>query len=755
MEPVVVLTTLVGFLLDFIWREIKDNALSTAKGYIKDKGNKLYEKLKNNEKLLREFKKFSYDYYKDEMQGIEFAERFYFTGVNEFVKEHKDEFIKLYLDCEDRKAEKERLLDLLSKEVSPDENLRIYFDCVLNFFADYIKDSMPDTFKWVYTNIKNTMSEQFEITNANIAELKEQTAKIYAKIPVTQQLIRTGDIKPTAYKGSNSDRYICRPTITNEIAGKLADNNLVFLWSEVAGLGKSETAREYAMEYKGSYSIMQIVTNENNESLKDTIAKISYDGDSEDRSIDVKYHRIIRLLSSDEKKLIIVDNYNPKNFEDDNEVIQSLADIANCDFVFTTRTKSDEYNYVDIPQLSEDDLCKVFLSIAKNEDESKVRELIRTVNNHTLVVVLVAGMISRWSQRNKKNLDDYIEEIKSNNDRIGNLNNKVLHRGKIAIPFEHIKSLFNLAGLNDMERYVMKNACLLPVSGMNFREFNNMISKIFEYSDIKQFLQSVQETDTSELVENEELLEILEFFNSTDESEIKNELNEFNEENNYTDVLDTLIQCNWLKEVSGNVSLHPLIAEVIEEELKPTSDDCENYIDNLFAEIDECYEKDYGKAYSYIEVAKGMADYFLRSGEKTENTGYLFNNVGYLCNAFADYELAIKYYEKSIAIREDVLESNHPDLASTYNNLGLAYNNKGDYDKAIEYISKALGILEKAYKDNPNYPYLAGAYNNLVGVYINKGEYDKAIEYYSKALGIVEIAYKDNPNHPDLATSYN
>ena len=44
-----------------------------------------------------------------------------------------------------------------------------------------------------------------------------------------------------------------------------------------------------------------------------------------------------------------------------------------------------------------------------------------------------------------------------------------------AVIFEHIKALFNLSSLTDKERYIMVNACLLPLSGMPVAEFETFI----------------------------------------------------------------------------------------------------------------------------------------------------------------------------------------------------------------------------------------------------------------------------------------
>ena len=41
------------------------------------------------------------------------------------------------------------------------------------------------------------------------------------------------------------------------------------------------------------------------------------------------------------------------------------------------------------------------------------------------------------------------------------------------------------------------------------------------------------------------------------------------------------------------------------------------------------------------------------------------------------------------------MDIEHPDLATSYNNIGVVYYHKGDYESALDYFQKALAIREK------------------------------------------------------------
>lgn len=93
----------------------------------------------------------------------------------------------------------------------------------------------------------------------------------------------------------------------------------------------------------------------------------------------------------------------------------------------------------------------------------------------------------------------------------------------------------------------------------------------------------------------------------------------------------------------------------------------------------------------------------------------------------------------------------NPNHASSYNNLGLVYYSKGDYNTALEYYCKALAIMEKNNQTkNPN---TATILNNIGGIFDELGRYDTALDYYFNALAIREELL--GMKHPDSAQSYN
>jgi tetratricopeptide (TPR) repeat protein len=128
-----------------------------------------------------------------------------------------------------------------------------------------------------------------------------------------------------------------------------------------------------------------------------------------------------------------------------------------------------------------------------------------------------------------------------------------------------------------------------------------------------------------------------------------------------------------------------------------------------------------------------------------------YNNLGYLKDHQGDYEKAIWYYEKSLAMYRKTLPQNHPDMATLYTNIGIVYDNMTEYSKALSFHEKALEIEQKTLSRND--PSLAISYNNIGLAYAKMEECSKALAFYEEAL---EIYNKPLPsNHPSLADCYN
>ena len=61
-------------------------------------------------------------------------------------------------------------------------------------------------------------------------------------------------------------------------------------------------------------------------------------------------------------------------------------------------------------------------------------------------------------------------------------------------------------------------------------------------------------------------------------------------------------------------------------------------------------------------------------------------------NRPGNYQEAVKVAQKALVIREKILGSGHPDVATSLNNLAGIYRSLGDYARAVHLCKRALAI---------------------------------------------------------------
>ena len=155
------------------------------------------------------------------------------------------------------------------------------------------------------------------------------------------------------------------------------------------------------------------------------------------------------------------------------------------------------------------------------------------------------------------------------------------------------------------------------------------------------------------------------------------------------------------------------------------------------------------EAKAYFERALAIREQVL--GPEHPDTARSLNNLGALLHAQGDLAGAKPYVERALAIREQVLGPEHPDTALSLNSLGYLLRAQGDLSGAKPYYERALAIREQVL--GPEHPDTALSLNNLGALLRAQGDLSGAKPYYERALAIREQVL--GPEHPDTATSLN
>jgi tetratricopeptide (TPR) repeat protein len=152
-----------------------------------------------------------------------------------------------------------------------------------------------------------------------------------------------------------------------------------------------------------------------------------------------------------------------------------------------------------------------------------------------------------------------------------------------------------------------------------------------------------------------------------------------------------------------------------------------------------------------LPQAQACAELINQWGFEFPEAAQLLNRAGVYLHGRGRYSDAEPLYVRALAIREKALGPEHLDLANSLNNLAELYWVQGQYAKAEPLHHRALAIREKAL--GPEHPDVANSLNGLAGLYRIQGKYAKAEPLYHRSLAIRERAL--GSEHPAVGGSLN
>lgn len=102
------------------------------------------------------------------------------------------------------------------------------------------------------------------------------------------------------------------------------------------------------------------------------------------------------------------------------------------------------------------------------------------------------------------------------------------------------------------------------------------------------------------------------------------------------------------------------------------------------------------------------------------------------------YATATPLAQRVLALRENILGPNHPEVATSLNNLAELYRQQGDLSKTIPLYQRALTIYEQTL--GPNHALVAVNLNNQARLYHDQDNLVQAESLYQRALTIFETS---------------
>ena len=317
----------------------------------------------------------------------------------------------------------------------------------------------------------------------------------------------------------------------------------------IAGIGKSELAKAYAVQYKKEYT--NIIFIHYSGSLYNDVLNMDFSDDLPDEPPKKKFHRhnlFLKSLKSD--SLIIVDNFNVTAADDD--MLSAILNKYRCRILFTSRSHWDRKPAHELSEI--EDTEDLFHIVSTFFDEAEayreiVLDIIETTHRHTFAVELTARLLAHGILSPDELLTKLQQEkaALSSTDMIlsekdGRNSRQTYH--------EHIRLLFSLFKLSDEAQYIMRNMAFAPAAGISARLF----AKWLDLPDM-------------------------------------NDINE-------------LTAAGFIKESPGyTLALHPMIQEVMIAALDPSVSDCRTLM-NVIREL--CLR--HGDSVPYYKTVFGVAE---------------------------------------------------------------------------------------------------------------------------------------------------
>jgi tetratricopeptide (TPR) repeat protein len=138
-------------------------------------------------------------------------------------------------------------------------------------------------------------------------------------------------------------------------------------------------------------------------------------------------------------------------------------------------------------------------------------------------------------------------------------------------------------------------------------------------------------------------------------------------------------------------------------------------------------------------------------GKTHPDTALSLNNLASLYSEQGKYVEAEQMYQRALGIEEQQLGKTHPDTASSLNNLGILYYRQGKHTEAEQMYRRALGIEEQQL--GKTHPDTVQTLSNLAVLYKAQGKYKEAESFYGRTLTIREQQLGET--HPDTILSLN
>ena len=136
--------------------------------------------------------------------------------------------------------------------------------------------------------------------------------------------------------------------------------------------------------------------------------------------------------------------------------------------------------------------------------------------------------------------------------------------------------------------------------------------------------------------------------------------------------------------------------------------------------------REFKKALNYYRKAISLLE--LHDTKDFRYKAICYSDMGLTFSEMGEHNQSIVCHQNALEIKLTKLDSNHPDIATSYNNIGYAHALNNNYSLALEFYKKAIQI---------EHPEIGSAYNNLGDAYYKLEDFISAATYFEKSLSLL------------------
>ena len=468
---------------------------------------------------------------------------------------------------------------------------------------------------------------------------------------VSASVLKSSSILPNA-------NFVGRTAELSEIGNLMTEYNKLFLQG-MGGIGKSELAKTYALKNRDKYNTVIFATYQTtlqdmlvyDPSFRiDELSRIC-DNDGKLENDEAYFDRKLQWLkeNANERTLLIIDNF-------DTEYDEHLESFLNGAYAVIMTTRND-FEELGLPVLhltemdAETEQLELFTHYYRRaltpQAMQTVRQILELVNGHTLAIEL----ISKFMFHGRIQPDKMLAMLSA--DGINAMSAGAVSRGfgKAQSAYDNIRQLFNLYELTESERYVMTNLSLAPLDGIDFVTFGD-------------------------------LCELEDFF-----------------------VVDELIRKSWIRHNinEDTISLHPLIRDVVRNECTPTLTSCIVMIRNLTDKLKQLWGLPLEDKLRFGLLGKSVYEKLPNFDVEFADT---YMAIGSGLTMLEQYDLSREVNERCLDVYLASCGEISEKTARAYYQIGDNELHRNNYILAVEYLTRAITILEVAAPNTEQLAYM-------------------------------------------------